>query len=239
MEPSFVWGYFIRVAFLLLLFYGLIKLLNKWASLYALSHRWNSRVKKLIQYLALYFIPFAILVLGVVFVGINPVLHTIFLVVVVALGYRHIQHYFNGILFRTNPLVDVGAHIIVDAYAGVIESFLSFGVILHTTDGERFVHYNKLEKNGFSITHKEDGALRQTIYILSDIERTQVLDLLFENPMVDFSKKPTIQRTNDLSYQELQLTLEKGVTVEDIILFLAHHDITSSLNKNKLTNGNI
>ena len=239
MEAIFVWTHFLKAAILLVVVYGLLKLIVRLPVIFPLQQGLNSKFKDFLNLISIYFIPISVVILFIIFIGINPILHGIFFLVIISLGYRHIQHYFNGIIFKMNPLIEIGANIIVDKHEGKIESFHAFGVILHTGEGERFVHYNDLERHGFSITHKEDGTLRQTVYLAENSKKDLVLDLLFENPMVDFYKKPTIKKIKGELYWELQMTLEKGVLVEDVVLFLKQHDVVVAANKNILINGNI
>jgi len=239
MEQVFTWNdFFITVSILVLTYWLLVALSNlfkHWSS----KNRKSKSVWHLLNTLIIYFFPLVVLVLFVVFIGINPILHSVFSLVVIALGYRHIQHYLNGVLFKTNPLVAEGAKIIVGNHEGYIETFLPFGVILHTANGERYIHYNDIERLGFSVTHKEDGTLRQTIFLAADTNRERVLDLLFDNPMVNFDRKPSVLRLKDSQQLKLQLTLEKAVLLDDVITFLEDNDIVVSTNKIAQTDGDV
>ena len=232
-KSIFLWSDFLNIAFLLFVVYWLLQMLSRlplFSSVRQGSFLW---LKKLFEFIQIYYIPFSLVTLFVILVGANPLLHGAFILVLAALGYRHIQHYFNGLVFRANPLIEVGTNIIVGKSEGKIEAFFSFGLVLHTSRGERFVHYNDMERHGFSVTHKEDGTLRQTIYLLEDVDKEQIFDLLLENPMVDFDKRPTIRKGAESRLYELKLSLEKGAIIDDVIVFLEDHKVSCSLNKNK------
>ena len=98
--------------------------------------------------------------------------------------------------------------------------------------GNRFINYSYIDDNGFSINQNDNASIRRTIYIYDQEKTTPILDLLFENPNVDFSNKPIIKKVPNEKTLQLQIALETGATMESLIAYFYQHNIKSSTTKN-------
>ena len=135
-------------------------------------------------------------------------------------------------LFKINPLVYLGSNISTGNYNGQISKFLHFGFILNESQGDRFINYAFIDKNGFSVSQHDENAMRKILYIEEAQDMTTVLDLLFDNPLVDFSHRPTVKRLPDNSTVQLNLTLEKGAKIEALIAYLNQYKLTARVTNN-------
>ena len=176
--------------------------------------------------------PIAILIVLLSFVTINYKVHGILFLLFLVVTFTHIKRYIYGVLFKINPLVNVGSKVVTGKYKGHISKFLFFGVIINENDGNRFINYSYIDKNGFSINQNDNTSLRRTIYIHDQDKTAPILDLLFENPTIDFNNKPLIKRLPNENKLQLQIALENGAKMESLIAYLNQHNIKTSTTKN-------
>lgn len=182
-----------------------------------------------IKKILIVFKPVATLLIVLDFIAINYITHSILLVVIGVFGYKHIKNYLNGIVLKLNPLVVKGALIEYQGNTGEIKQLLPFGLIINTEKGERFVNYSTIEENGFAVNSNEHSASRQTLFVETEIHKEKILDLLFDNPILDLSEPPTLKSTDNERVLKLQYTLETGATTEDLVAFFEAKKINSNL----------
>lgn len=176
--------------------------------------------------------PFAILVVLLSFVAINYKVYGVVFLLFLVVTFTHIKRYIYGVLFKINPLVNIGSNITTGEFKGDISKFLFFGVVINEEVGNRFINYSYIDDNGFSINQNDNASIRRTIYIYDQEKTTPILDLLFENPNVDFNNKPIIKRVPNEKTLQLQIALETGATMESLLAYLNQHNIKSSATKN-------
>lgn len=231
--PQFnTWQGLFSLVILLLALYWLFKLISYALEQFAKRNIANKRTILAIKKGLILFKPVALFLILLNFISINYITHTILLVIIGVFGYKHIKNYLNGISLKINPLINQGAVINTDIYKGEIKTLLPFGLILNTEAGERFINYSNIEHNGFAIASNDTRLLRQTLYLKSeDKTREQVLDILFDNPILNYEENPTLKKAED-NQLKLQYTLESGATTEALIAFLEDKNITTNLTNN-------
>ncbi len=175
--------------------------------------------------------PVALLIMILGFVGINYKIHGVLFLLLAIVSFSYIKSYISGVLFKINPLVSIGSNISTGDFKGYIRKFLFFGMIVNEMDGNRFINYSYIDKNGFSINQNDNNAMRRTIYLYEQEKIAPVLDLLFENPLVNFNEKPSIKKTSDKNILQLQITLEKGVQMEALQDYFSQNNIKNSITK--------
>ena len=166
------------------------------------------------------------------FVAINYKVYGVVFLLFLVVTFTHIKRYIYGVLFKINPLVNIGSNITTGEFKGDISKFLFFGVVINEEVGNRFINYSYIDDNGFSINQNDNASIRRTIYIYDQEKTTPILDLLFENPNVDFNNKPIIKRVPNEKTLQLQIALETGATMESLLAYLNQHNIKSSATKN-------
>jgi hypothetical protein len=164
-------------------------------------------------------------------VGINLFAHGILILIFGLITFTNIRAYVNGVLFRSNPLVEKGRHLVFEKCQGFIERMLPFGVIVSGTKGKRFINYTEIERHGFSIEKMEDEAHQKVLFLTLDETKIKLMDLLFENPLVNLHHLPILKKIPGDHQYRLQFTLENGATIEDIIAFLNQHQINATTHK--------
>lgn len=230
MESIFTWTSFFWLAAVLLFLLFVLKFIGKISQYIFKKKSTKDKLRRIFNTVEVVYKPLAIIIVLLSFLSIDFMMHGILLLAAGIISFTHVKSYVNGVLFKTNKLVEKNAYIITGKFEGEIEELLPFGVIINLTEGKRFINYSFIEKQGFYINQQDEGTLRNTIYLSNSVNPEKVLDLLFENPMVSISNKPQIKEIVGKKMMKLQLTLEKGVQIESLISFLNQHDIESNIN---------
>lgn len=226
MQPSFnTWR---GLLYLLILLAGIYLIL--WAVLTLLENfgRRDLGKKKVIDHLrrAMIFYRFtaiSILILG--FISINYITHGLLLLFIGVFGYHHLKNYVTGVFLKMSTSLKKGSSIAVGSLEGVVERLLNFGVSISTKTGEHYLTYQQLEQAGFTVKSDRDSALRKTIFLNTHLSSEQLLDILFDNPILDLKEKPTVGTGEQPDQLKLQYTLEKGSSNDDFLAFLSKNKI--------------
>ncbi|WP_027392453.1 hypothetical protein [Aquimarina latercula] len=223
-----LWSLFI----FLIITYWAIQLIIYLLKRFAKRNLGNKRFINTIKKVALFYIPAASLILILDFISINYITHTIILVVISLFGYQYIKNYINGIFFRNNPLFREEVFVKIGDIEGEIEKVLPFGITISEEEGEHYINYSYVEKKGFTIKSDKDSSLRKTMYLKTDLAIEQLLDLLFDNPILNYNDPPSVTRDKESEKLKMQYTLEQGSATEDLIAFLKEQNIQTGLTHN-------
>lgn len=225
------WQGLIALVVLLIVLYWLLKLIAYALKQFAKRNITNKKTIVGITKVLIIYKPIATLLILLDFILINYIIHTIILIVVCVFGYSQIKNYIHGIFLKLNPLITNGAMVVISDFNGEIKKMLPLGLILNTENGERFINYATIESSGFAIKSNDTSLLRQTLYLHTDKTQQQVLDMVFDNPILNYEENPTIKVTEN-KFLKLQYTLEAGATTETLIAFLEKQNIKSTLTNN-------
>lgn len=225
------WQGLFSLVIILIIAYWLLKLITYALNQFAKRNITNKKTIVTLTKVLMLYKPLAAILILLDFIFINYIVHTIILVIIGVFAYSQIKNYVNGIFLKLNPLINVDAIISVSKYTGEIKKLMPLGLILSTENGERFINYSTIESNGFSIKSNDNSLLRQTLYLKTEKTQEQVLDMLFDNPILNFDENPTI-KTAENNLLKLQYTLEAGETTETLIAFLDKKNIQSTLTNN-------
>tara|TARA_R100000935_G_scaffold8167_2_gene17120 strand:- start:1363 stop:2073 length:711 start_codon:yes stop_codon:yes gene_type:complete len=220
-------GLFYLFIFLLAL-YGIIKVL---ITLIENSARKNLASKKFIFWLRnslFFYTPLAVIVFILGFISINYITHSILVVIISVFGFQYIKNYLSGIIFKSNPIVNKGAQIRSKNIEGEIKRLMHLGMTVNTETGEQYINYTAIEKNGFTVNSNNKSNLRQTMYLSSPYSKETILDILFDNPILNFDEKPSLKEGIQEEFI-LKYTLESGATQEDLMAFLISQNIQPNL----------
>lgn len=231
MEINMTWFDFFRLGIALVLLYLALQFLSKLVLKLFKRSLYRREIKHYAEIVNELYKPLALLTIVAAFVIINYKIHGVLVLVSGIVLFQHIKNYCNGIFFKINPLVDAGVNLVTGDYQGEIEKLMPFGIIIKTQHGERYINYSTIETEGFCVNQKTDGSMRKTLYLLETEKTNEVMDLLFDNPLINFNQKPSIWNIPGESIQQIQLTLEKGAKIESVIAYLNQFNIKSSLTK--------
>ena len=226
MEFVFTWIDFFKFSIVLIVLFWLLKFMSIIGLRLLKRIHLKRQLKKVSQRVLLIYIPLSVILLFIAFISINYLVHGILLLVLGIIFFHHIKSYFSGILFKINPLTEEGIQLKIGNFRGSIEQLLPFGIILKEHESKRFINYSFIERHGFSIDQRAGDFLHRTLYILDDESESNVLDLMFDNPMINLTNKPSLQAIPNKEYKMLNFTLERGAKLNDFISFLQQYSIT-------------
>ncbi len=232
METSISWFNFFTIIILLVVIFIFLRILLRFLSQIFKRKSLINRISLVLTQILEIYKPVAILVVLLSFVAINYKVHGILILLFLIVTFSHIKRYLYGVLFKINPLVNIGSNMSTGKFKGDISKFLFFGVVINEAIGNRFINYSYIDENGFSINQNDNASVRRTIYIHEQEKTEPILDLLFENPTIDFNNKPIIKRLPNENILQLQIALESGAKMESLVAFLNQKKIKTSLTKN-------
>tara|TARA_R100000935_G_C2808038_1_gene153643 strand:+ start:138 stop:851 length:714 start_codon:yes stop_codon:yes gene_type:complete len=215
----------------LLALYGIIKIVIYFIENSAKKNLANKQFIFWLRNSLLFYVPVAVLVFILGFISINFITHTILILVIGVFGFPHIRNYLSGILFKSNPIVNEGALIKATNLDGEIKRLMVLGLIVNTEHGEQFINYTNLDEFGFTINSNKSSALRQTLYLKTDLSQDAILDILFDNPILNFEEKPSLKSGVEPENLILKYTLESGAATKDLISFLSSNQIEANLTR--------
>lgn len=232
MEPNITWLKFFSIISIFVLVYIFLVFALRFLPQVFKRKTTINKTKFIVNKIIEIYKPIAILVILLSFVSINYKVHGFIFLLFLLITFSHIKRYLHGVLFKINPLVSIGTNITTGEFKGDISKFMFFGFVINLEDGDRFINYQYIDQNGFSINQNENASVRRTIYIESEKTATHILDILFENPSIDFNNKPVIKKVPNETKLQLQVALESGAKMDSLIAYLNQNNITTSLSKN-------
>ncbi|MGJ8744390.1 hypothetical protein [Polaribacter sp.] len=231
MDTNITWfNFFTVIATLIALYVFLIIVLRFLPQIFkrnSVIHKVSLVLNKIIEI----YKPSAVLFILLSFVSIDYKIHGVLFLLFLVITFSYIKRYLHGVLFKINPLVNIGSNISTGEFKGDISKFLHFGLIINEVEGNRFINYSFIDKNGFSINQNDIASVRRTIYIYEQDKSSPILDLLFENPNIDFKNKPIIKKIPNEKTLQLQVALENGAKMESLLAYLNKNNIKTSSTK--------
>jgi len=215
----------------LLALYGIIKIIITLIENSAKKNLANKRFIFWLRNSLFFYVPVAVVIFILGFISINYITHTIMVIIMGVFGFPYVKNYLSGIIFKSNPIINKGALIKSRDLDGEIKKLMVLGMIVNTEEGEQYVNYSKMEEYGFTVNSNKSSALRQTLYLKTERTKEALLDLLFDNPILNFQEIPSLRNGIEPEDLILKYTLESGATTEDLISFLNAHDIVTKLTR--------
>ena len=166
----------------------------------------------------------AAFILLVAFLKIDLIIHGVFLLILIALFFPYVRSFAFGLYIKNTDQIKIGDRIVAGKINGEVQFLRTIGVLIRQTHGSSFVDYNKLYQKGFSVSQIEQEAPMRVLYIESELKE-EVIDLLFENPLINFSRKPSLITHAGDTVGTLQFTMEPGAKIQDLMSFLAQNEI--------------
>ncbi|MCP9236146.1 hypothetical protein [Lewinella sp. JB7] len=219
LKPLFGWMDLLFAAVLLYGIYALLFMLRDWLMKAKRTEGFRAGAYRIIAPFLLLYEPITALVLAVIFLFVNPVLHGILLLLVVAAGFSRLRDYLSGRLVLFNPLIGVGKRMRTERHKGVISRIGRIGLYLQTGEGLHFVNYTNLLTGGFSlITGKDIGGYYQLEMARPegiDHPLQQLADRLTTTPYLDRTFRPELAyagREQQRIHARLSVRDEKHLT---------------------------
>ena len=204
-DAQFSWWNLLLLAVFLLVLYFVLRFAKRILDRVNFLGKNQKVVKVFIHDALLIYEALALLVLGGVFVGINPLLHGSLVAVVLVGGFSHIKNYFSGIIIQYDDSILIGKRLKTHEGQGVISSIERLGIKLRTSKGVQFVNYSELVSEGYTLLSGEDvgGFYQLNIHPVEPDEQkdysTELLDILVMTPYLDWNHKPKITIPKDVT----------------------------------------
>lgn len=195
---QFTWiNFFVIGAGLLILFF-LLRFFRRLLIITNAKSNIGSWVDNLASDLLTLFEPVAIIMMGSIFIFINPPFHGLLVGLIVFVGYNHIRNYMSGRFIHLDRSVRKGKRLKTNGIEGVISRLGNLGLYLQTASGPHRVNYARLLENGYTLVSGEDmGGFCHLRISLAGEEKKQpgvqrFFDLLITTPYLDWNHQPQI-----------------------------------------------
>ncbi len=200
---QFTWQRLLLVAISLLALFFLLKFLDRILGRFNFLGKYQEIVKNCIHYTLLIYEVLALLILGSVFVLINPQFHGILALIVVVGGFTHIKNYFSGRIVQYDNSINVGKRLKTENVQGIISDMGRLGIKVRTKKGLQFINYSNLVNHGYMLLSGDEvGGFYQLNIKPNEIDEkidyhVQLIDLLATTPYLDWNHKPQIIPSKD------------------------------------------
>lgn len=196
--PQFTWGEWLTFGLVLLAVYIILIFIAELLQRSSILGQWQSPLEQVLQRILLIYEPLVVLLLGGVFVLINPVLHGLIIGTLFIGTFAHIRNYICGILVQFDNDIKEGNRLKTHATSGIIAHTNRIGLKLRTNKGLHFINYSKLLEEGYMLLSGEEvgGFYALKITPLENEDKinhsTRLLDLLTTAPYLDRRHKPEL-----------------------------------------------
>ena len=222
--PVFSWLNFLGATIILLLAYLLMRLVHELLSRQMKKNEWLIGLKKGLYSLLKVYEIIVFLILGSVFIFINPILHGSILLAIVLFSFSHIKNYVSGKLASLDDNLSVGKRLDIGAAKGVIVKMGQLGIQLRTSTGIRFVSYTQLFSEGYNLVAVEEiGGFYQFELLPEDKNSSsnhiqRLMDAFLMTPYIDPSRQPELIFTdNTTNTMEARILIREDSNLDDFI----------------------
>ena len=222
--PVFSWLNFLGATIILLLAYLLMELVHELLSRQLKKNEWLIGLKKGLYTLLRVYEIIVFLILGSVFIFINPVLHGAILLAVVLFSFSHIKNYVSGKIASLDDNLSVGKRLDIGTAKGVIVKMGQLGIQLRTSTGIRFVSYANLFSEGYNLVAVEEiGGFYQFELLPKDKKSSsnhiqRLTDEFLMTPYIDPSRQPELIFTDNATQtMEARILIREDSNLDDLI----------------------
>ena len=210
---------FITVALLLLFVYLLLNVMDSLLENRNFLGRWHKRVSNWVHDLYIIYEPFALVIITVSLVLINPQFIGLVVGICILTGIGHLRNYFSGRLVQLDKGIEIGKQIKTGEYQGIISQIGRFGIRVKTAKGLQYLSYPQLINPGYTLSAGEDtgGFYRLTLRKADNddpLEPTTIIklkDLFTKVPYLDWNHDSELA----VSYDHPNLINTKVLVRED------------------------
>ena len=231
---TYTWGNWLTAMVALGVLYFSLRFLERWLGKLEFLGLYKNKIKEFVHAVLLVFEPLVLLVLGVVFILINPLPHGVGLGLIMLVGFAYIKSYFGGRLIQFDKNIKPGNRISIGGHEGIIDKAGRLGLRLKTGKGQQFHNYSQILNDGYLVFAGEEVGGFYLLEIAVDEKENlypldeQILDVLSAAPYVDWGSKPEIKYSRKIPgtlkarvslmeenhlYDLMELLKEKGFNV--------------------------
>lgn len=228
MTSYYSWTDFFAAAVVLWALYFVLKFLQqRLVKGQLLGGALQAKSEKWLHGIILLYEPFVILILILIFVFIQPVLHSFLLLLLLLAGFARLKDYLSGRLILFNPLVGKGKRLKVGKTEGVVAKISGIGLYLQTNEGLHFVNYSQLLTKGYAIVSgKEIGGYYQLVITTPEDNEVQqsIRDLknrLLTTPYLNKDYEPELTAADEAEDQiNARISVREEKHLNELLLLL-------------------
>lgn len=202
-EIQFTWWQLLKAAAWLVAVYFLLQVGDRWLAFgkigrFQLGGRFFRGLKSGVELATTLFEPAAALLLGGIFIFINPAVHGAVVLFLAIAGFSSLKNYLSGRILLLNSGV-TGANRIEtsDGEGGLIARWGRLGLYLRTDEGLRNIPYSLLLERGYTLVSGEDvGKLYRLRLVPKEgeaVELNKLPGLLAATPYLDHGHLPELK----------------------------------------------
>ena len=195
---EFTWLRLLTAAIILLALYVVLRSARQYIPQIPFLRAYAQQIQSAIHALLLVYEPMVLVVLGSLFVLINPYHHGLLMGLLVIVGFSHMRNYMSGRLIQLGNTLAPGKQVAIGDMQGIILKMGRLGLNIQTSEGWHFMGYSELFRNGYTLISGEEIGGFFTLKIspkdaeMQQLQAAEVMDHLLTVPYLDTQHKPEI-----------------------------------------------
>lgn len=213
---QFSWGRLFIAGLILLTVYFILQFIRRLLERAAFMGSWQAPAMRFSRYILLIYEPLALVIIGGIFVLINPIFHGLIMGLLFLAGFPHLRNYLAGRVVQFDHHIDRGSRLRSGAFEGVVLEMGRLGLQLQTNEGLHHLTYARLLAEGYTlISGEEIGGFYQLLIRPREADEKvrhlqHLQNLLLTAPYLDWHHKPELT-----SGDTEQQTIEARVLVRE------------------------
>ncbi|MFK7798438.1 MAG: hypothetical protein AB8E82_13380 [Aureispira sp.] len=208
------WSSFLVMVLAGVLLYFLLSFLRKQISRLPLTFKAQDRWKNSLRQILLLYEFFFVLVVGSLFLLINPLWHGLIVFFLLLITFPLLRNYLVGRLLCFDRDFNTGKRINIKTIKGVINHLNRLGVYVNTNNGMQYFNYIQLQQEGFSImtdsSMEEYCDLNISVPQGRSINAQSLLYQLMGVPYLDSGYKPILIHNDSDTVFQIRVLIRKG-----------------------------
>lgn len=227
---------FIQVVLILVFIYLLLSLADRFLVRRSFLGRYHKKVANWVHNLFIIYEPFALLLITVSFILINPLFFGLIVIIILLVSIRHLRNYFSGRLVQLDKSIEIGRQIKTADNQGIIHQITRFGIRLKTAKGLQFLTYPQLIWPGYTLSAGEDlgGFYRLIISKENDepMDNIKLKDLITTVPYLDWNHDTELSMSYDQPNQvSTKVLVREDHHLQNLIALIKEWGYTCKVSK--------
>ena len=225
-EGIYSWGHFVTILIVLVGVYFLLKLIIRIGGNIGFIGKTQERVVSFLRHVLIVFEPIGLVVLLAILVLISPIFHGTVLSLLLLSNISQIRNYFMGRMLLLNEAITIGTPIKSGEKKGTIISMDRFCLCIRTLEGEYYMNYQNLIKEGYLISNQDQIGGN---YMISIIDRrkhpkmelkNELYHILRISPFIVPERKIRIDASLEKNNATVSLAIRNMDHVNDLLAHL-------------------
>lgn len=222
--PVFSWLNLLGATIILLIVYLLMLFIDEVLSRQLQNNPWLIGLEKGLYTLLRVYEIIVFLILGSIFVFINPLFHGGIFFAIILFSFSHIKNYVSGKLASLDDNLSVGKRLDIGTAKGVIVKMGQLGIHIRTSTGIRFISYTQLFLEGYNLVAVEEvGGFYQFELLPENKDASpnhiqRLMDEFLMTPYIDPNRQPELTYIdNTTKAMEARILIREDSNLDDLI----------------------